>query len=38
MTAALDAITRVDFGEASPADRELAAVFDRHCSWDNDRL
>ena len=31
-TEALDAIARLDDGIASPADRELAEIFDRHAS------
>ncbi|MEU4558599.1 hypothetical protein AB0F72_09415 [Actinoplanes sp. NPDC023936] len=33
MTAALDAITRSDFGEPLPGDAEIAAVFELHCQW-----
>ncbi len=38
MTAALDAIARIDFGLDLPGDRELADVFDRHLQWEADRL
>lgn len=38
MTAALDAIARLDDGLELPGDRELAEVFDRHCGWEADRL
>ncbi len=34
MTAALDAIARLDFGQPLPGDAEIAAVFDRHSSDD----
>ena len=32
MTAALDALDRLDFGTPLPGDTVLAAVFDRHSS------
>lgn len=34
MTAALDALARIDDGFALAGDRDLAALFDRHCQWD----
>lgn len=37
MTAALDAIARLDYGTPRPGDTELAEVFDRHCRWGQDR-
>lgn len=37
MTAALDAITRIDFGQALPGDAEIAAIFEMHCQWDQAR-
>ena len=37
MTAALDAIARLDDGLALPGDRELADDFDQYLRWDADR-
>jgi hypothetical protein len=34
MTAATDALCRLDDGNPLPGDRTLAAIFDRHCAWD----
>jgi hypothetical protein len=33
MTAAVDALSRLDDGVALPGDRTLAEIFDRHCRW-----
>lgn len=33
MTAAVDALARIDDGVALPGDDALAEVFDRHCQW-----
>lgn len=33
MTAALDALARLDDGLPLPGDDVLLAVFDRHCQW-----
>ena len=38
MTAALDAICRIDDGTPLPGDDEIADVFDRHCDWEYLRL
>jgi hypothetical protein len=37
MTAALDAITRLDFGQALPGDAVIAAIFEAHCQWEQAR-
>jgi hypothetical protein len=33
MTAAVDALSRLDDGVALPGDRTLAEIFDQHCRW-----
>ncbi|GGN39783.1 hypothetical protein FHR83_006642 [Actinoplanes campanulatus] len=38
MTAALDALDRLDYGSPLPGDVEIAAIFDRHCQWEALRL
>jgi hypothetical protein len=42
VTAALDAIARLDDGIPQPGDSEIAAIFDAHCQWEalryDDRL
>lgn len=42
MTAALDAIARIDEGMPLPGDRTIADIFDQHCQWEalryDDRL
>jgi hypothetical protein len=34
VTAALDALARLDDGTPLPGDAALAAVFERHCQWE----
>jgi hypothetical protein len=33
MTAAMNALSRLDDGISQPGDRTLADIFDRHCRW-----
>ncbi|WP_433731127.1 hypothetical protein ACQP2Y_21885 [Actinoplanes sp. CA-051413] len=33
MTAATDALARLDDGDTHPGDHTLADIFDRHCQW-----
>ncbi len=37
MTAALDAVARLDFDRPLLGDEAIAEIFDRHCRWEQDR-
>ena len=37
MIAALDAIARLDEGISLPGDDVIAAIFEAHCRWEQDR-
>lgn len=37
MSLALDARFRLDYGTPLPGDVEIAAIFEAHCQWEQDR-